>query len=404
MLRRSEQIAIKAEPETVGAMRAEIEKAFSPLESSPLRRKPLDIQKTASEDAIVASPQIAPAETSPPRRSSANRFDPVSEPAPVAREAEVNFVPKADRRKADRRGMDALRDEALKTLISRVEDKNFGGLRNRVPSGRGMNRMRIALVAVAIFAGGLAAYLATQTYPPAPVPVEVTAAAPLPVAAPTTQVLVAKTRIAVGEQLSPDLLEWTDWPDSALRPEYITVASSPDAMTEMVKSAARVQFFAGEPIRAEKLGDAGKGLLATLIDKGKRGVSVLVAAESAAGGFIVPDDRVDVVLTRATSAGQTSDTIVHNVRVLGINAQLIGGSEVEAPVADDAPAKSESFGKEAIATLELDPEQAEVMINSTAAGRLSLVLRPTLDVAESTTAEQQATNQEIRVTSPFWAK
>ncbi|WP_421761457.1 Flp pilus assembly protein CpaB [Devosia sp.] len=384
-------------------MRAEIEKAFSPLETSPLKRKPLDIQKPASEDPVVASPQIAPIETISPRRSS-NRFDPANEPAPPAREPEVNFAPKVDRRKADRRGMDALRDEALKTLISRVEDKNFGGLRNRVHWGRGMNRMRIVLVLVAVVAGGLAAYLATQTYTPAPAPVEVVAAPAVTVAAPTTQVLVAKSHIAVGEQLSADLLEWADWPDSALRPEYITVASAPDAMTEMSKSAARVQFFAGEPIRAEKLGEAGKGLLATLIDKGKRGVSVSVAAESAAGGFIVPDDRVDVVLTRATSMGQVSDTIVHNVRVLGINAQVIGGNEVEGPVSDDAPAKAESFGKEAIATLELDPEQAEVMINSTAAGRLSLVLRPTLDVAETTTAEQQATNQEIRVTSPFWAK
>ncbi len=403
MLRRSEQIAIKAEPETVGAMRAEIEKAFSPLESSPLRRKPLDIQKPASEDPVVASPQIAPTETISPRRSP-NRFDPANEPAPAAREPEVNFVPKVDRRKADRRGMDALRDEALKTLISRVEDKNFGGLRNRVHWGRGMNRMRIMLVLVAVVAGGLAAYLATQTYTPAPVPVEVVAAPPVAVAAPTTQVLVAKSHIAVGEQLNADLLEWTAWPDSALRPEYITVLTTPDAMTEMSKSTARVQFFAGEPIRSEKLGEVGKGLLATLIDKGKRGVSVMVAAESAAGGFIVPDDRVDVVLTRATTAGQVSDTIVHNVRVLGINAQVIGAETVEPPVSDAEPAKVESFGKEAIATLELDPEQAEVMINSTAAGRLSLVLRPTLDVTETSTAEQQATNQEIRVTSPFWAK
>src|ERR1700709_670595 len=75
---------------------------------------------------------------------------------------EPSFVPKVERRKSERRGMDALRDEALRNLISRGEDRNFGGMRSRVRWGRGMKPSRILLLVVAVMAGGLAAFLATQ--------------------------------------------------------------------------------------------------------------------------------------------------------------------------------------------------------------------------------------------------
>ena len=112
-----------------------------------------------------------------------------------------------ERRKGDRRGMDALRAEALQTLITRVEDKNFGGLRNRVQWSQKITPQRLVLLAVALLAGGLAAYLAMQHDQPA-----VAEAPVVEVKAVTVQVLVAKQAIGAGQRLSPTAVEWQDWP------------------------------------------------------------------------------------------------------------------------------------------------------------------------------------------------
>jgi pilus assembly protein CpaB len=300
------------------------------------------------------------------------------------------------RRGGDRRGMEALRAEALQSVLSKVEDKNFGGLRNRVQWRPNIAPSRIALLAVALVAGGIAAFLATQHEP---------IAAPAPVIeakAPTTQILVAKQEIGVGQRLSPGALEWQDWPEGALRAEYITVAAAPGALTDMAGSVARGEFFVGEPIRAEKLAPAGGGYLSALLDKGMRGVSVTVAAESASGGFVVPNDRVDVVLTRSSDTGRQSETILDNVRVLAINARL-GANGTSAPTENGDPS-AEVFSDQAIATLELSAPQAEAIINATTIGKLSLMLRATADATATDAVEQRTANAAIRVSSPFWTK
>ena len=355
--------------DAVGAMRAEIEKAFSPIESSPLRRG-------------QPKPELAASETRPPD------FERISSS-------------KAGRRKGDRRGMDALRDEALRNLISKVEDKNFGGLRDRVRWGRRMKPSRIALLLVAVAAGGLAAFLSMQREQPATAPVALAStqpAAPEIVKEARTQILVARQAIGVGQRLTPASVEWVDWPQGAVRPEYITAAAAPDAITDMAGSVARLEFVAGEPIHAQKLARTGEGVLAAVLGSGMRGVSVSVAAESASGGFIVPDDRVDVVVTRTSDIDQVSETILFNVRVLAINAQL------GAPKTTEEPAEPVVFTDQAIATLELDAEQAEVLISAGTAGKLSLVLRSILDTAQADRIEQSPVNQAIRISSPFWAK
>lgn len=305
---------------------------------------------------------------------------------------------RADRRQSDRRGMDQLRSEALKTLITRVEDRNFGGLRNRVNWPRRIGPSRIVLLAVALVAGGLAAFLVTQREQPAPV---VATPAPEVVKAPMTQILVAKSAFAVGQRLTADALQWQDWPDAALQPEYVTQAAAPDAIARMAGSTVRSEIFAGEPIRAQKLGSADGGYLSAVLDKGMRGVSVSVAAEAASGGFVVPDDHVDVVLTRDRNDNKDADskTILSNVRVLAINARLGNGTDASAATADPA---SQVFSS-AIATLELNPAQAEVIINATSLGKLSLMLRSNADTTDAAAAQERETNAAIRMSSPFWA-
>jgi pilus assembly protein CpaB len=175
-------------------------------------------------------------------------------------------------------------------------------------------------------------------------------------------------------------------------------SATPDAITDIAGSIARSEILAGEPIRAEKLVPAGGGFLSSILETGMRAVSVSVAADSASGGFVSPGDRVDVVLTRTLVSGQDSQIILRNVRVLAINAQL--GDTAAAP--DDAPA-SAAFANTAIATLELDPTEAQVIINATSIGKLTLMLRPVADAPASERADTAA-NAAIRLSSPFWTK
>ena len=309
-----------------------------------------------------------------------------------------------ERRKGDRRGMDALRAEALQTLITRVEDKNFGGLRNRVQWSQKITPQRLVLLAVALLAGGLAAYLAMQHDQPA-----VAEAPVVEVKAVTVQVLVAKQAIGAGQRLSPTAVEWQDWPETAIRPDYLTIAATPSAATDVAGSMARSEIFAGEPILQQKLAPAGHGFLSAILTSGMRGVSVTVAAASASGGFVVPNDHVDVVLTRASdTGGQESQTILRNARVLGINDRLSASAP---PAASSEPVdpSTQAFANEAIATLELDPTQAELIINASMTGRLSLMLRASTDTPAAATTptprgDDGATNAAIRLTSPFWKK
>ncbi|HZY51144.1 MAG TPA: Flp pilus assembly protein CpaB [Devosia sp.] len=245
-----------------------------------------------------------------------------------------------------------------------------------------MRVSRIVLLLVALIAGGLAAFLATRGggEPGQPPVTQVVQEA-------RAQVLIAKNNIGVGERLSAENVQWQDWPEGAVRAEYITSAGTPNAIDQMKGSVARFELFPGEPIQQNKLVRSDQGYLSAVLDKGMRGVSISVAAESASGGFIVPNDHVDVILTQGGPNGQqTSSTLLSNVRVLAINARLgetgkTGGSEDSSD--PNASPKSQVFPGTAIATLELDPPQAETIINASQLGRLSLALRSIVDFAPS---------------------
>ncbi len=327
---------------------------------------------------------------SPPEPAPRRVPEPEPRPDPV-------ISPFVERRRSDRRGMDALRAEALRAVISRVEDRNFGGLRERVSWPSRLKPSRLVLLLVALVAGGLAAYLATQreTAPaptPAPAAVEV-------VAAPTAKVLVAATDISVGQKISGASVGWVEWPLSTVNTSYITEEAAPDAIERVSGAVARSGFIAGEPIREEKLVEAAGGFLSAVLGEGKRGVSVMVAAQTASGGFIAPNDHVDVLLTRITDGAQDSDTVLYNVRVIAINSQLGDAGTVR-----DGQSDQTTFTGSAIATLELDPTEAEVITAASTMGQLSLVLRSAVDTSEPLPEEHRAANQAIRLTSPFWKR
>lgn len=238
-----------------------------------------------------------------------------------------------------------------------------------------MGVSRIILLVVALLAGGLAAFLAMRGTAPQQVVVE----GPTQVIEEKkAKVLVAKAPIGVGQRITAETIEWQAWPEFAVRPEYISEAAVPDAPTKMLDAVARFEFFPGEPIIDKKLVHSNQGYLSAVLTKGMRGVSVPVSADAAAGGFVLPNDRVDVVLSR----GGISQTILSNVKVLAIGTRL-GEAGTTGEKADPENPKADVFQGGTIATLELTPAQGEVIINASKIGVLSVVLRSIADFKPS---------------------
>jgi pilus assembly protein CpaB len=234
-----------------------------------------------------------------------------------------------------------------------------------------MNRARIVVLTIAIGAGGVAAFLASgsDTRPPTE-----------PVAQlQTVDVLVAKSDIALGQTLLADDMIWQIWPAATASSTFIRRNERPDATTQIAGSIARSPFIAGEPIREPKLIKAnGSGFMAAILPQGMRAISTEISPETGAGGFILPNDRVDVVLTRreknpdAKGLGDivVPEIILTNVRVLAI---------------DQAPKEKE--GQNAVVgktvTLELKPEQVPILAGARQAGVLSLALRSIADANQA---------------------
>jgi pilus assembly protein CpaB len=216
-----------------------------------------------------------------------------------------------------------------------------------------------------------------------------------------TQILVAKGPIGMGERLSAATVEWQDWPEGAIRPEYVTISAMPDAPSELTGAVARFEFFPGEPIRQQKLVTTDQGYLSAVLAKGMRGVSVPVTAASASGGYIVPNDHVDVLLSRQSEQGQISEVVLSNVRVLAIGDRLgeLGASGGATAAGTDANAgpQAQIFVDNTIATLELTPGQAENLVNAVSRGELSLSLRSITDFNDNSVTAQQATTTSVRV-------
>jgi len=231
-----------------------------------------------------------------------------------------------------------------------------------------MNKARIVVLTIAIGAGGVAAFLASgsDTRPPSEPVVQLQ----------TVDVLVAKSDIGLGQTLSADDMIWQTWPAATASNTFIRRNERPDATTQIAGSIARSPFIAGEPIREPKLIKAnGSGFMAAILPTGTRAISTEISPETGAGGFILPNDRVDVVLTRreknpdAKASGDiiVPEIILTNIRVLAID---------QAPKEKDG--QNSVIGK--TVTLELKPEQVPILAGARQAGVLSLALRSIADV------------------------
>ena len=237
-----------------------------------------------------------------------------------------------------------------------------------------MKPARLIILAVAILAAGLAGYLAL-TLSGSKTVVKMQAAEAVIKKEPTMQVLVAGANLPVGAKLIKDTMRWSAWPQSAVNEGLITKDAQPEAMKDLEGAIARFPMFEGEPIRLEKVADASARVMSSLLPAGKRAVATEISANTGAGGFILPNDRVDIIMVRrGDSGGYLTETILKNIRVLAIDQRI---------------QESEDGKKTAVgstATLELTPAQAKVVaVAQQIADRLTLALRSVADASEPDT-------------------
>jgi pilus assembly protein CpaB len=232
-----------------------------------------------------------------------------------------------------------------------------------------MKAARLVVLGVAVAAGGIAAFLAASNKPAPPPP-------PPPQAKlETVDVLVAKSDLTRGQVIGASDVGWQTWPAAAANSSFIKKSEQPNAPEQFIGAIVRVGMVAGDPIRGPYVVMAkGSGFLAAVLPPGMRASAIDISPETSAGGFILPDDRVDVVLTRRDKEAEkqtgvekfTSDTILRNIRVLAIDQTI-----------DDKNSGKTVLGK--TATLELTEPQAEMLNLSHQVGTISLTLRSIRD-------------------------
>jgi pilus assembly protein CpaB len=240
-----------------------------------------------------------------------------------------------------------------------------------------MSPMRLIILVVAAAAAIGAVFLVRSTQSPSPAE----AAAPAP-AAPqvqmTKEVLVARQAIPAGKFLAADDLRWTGWPDNSPTTSMVERKASPTALEDAVGAVARLEMVEGEPLTLNKIvhpGDAG--FMAALVSQGMRAVAIDINLDTAAGGFIHPNDRVDVIMTREVEgAGSSSmeamrsETILQNIRVLAIDTAY-------GPPAQEGQGGAIGGSR---AMLELSNADSTLLSSARRAGRLTLVLRSVADM------------------------
>jgi pilus assembly protein CpaB len=189
----------------------------------------------------------------------------------------------------------------------------------------------------------------------------------------TAEVLVLAQDVKMGDRLTPSNVTWQSWPSNHLRHNMILRTTRPAAMQELQGARARSNLFEGEPVNERKIiNPDSAGFMAAILPKGMRAISVRISAESGAGGFILPNDRVDVILITKRDGGKTlSETVLSNVRVLAIDQTFQTNEKGEQVV----------VGK--TATVELDPKQTEVLAMVESSGQLTLALRSLADQGDS---------------------
>jgi pilus assembly protein CpaB len=222
-----------------------------------------------------------------------------------------------------------------------------------------MSIRTVATLAVAVLLGLLAVFLVRSYVKSARGPAGQVATTA------TTPVVVAATPVERGAALAPAQLKVVNYPADAVP------AGAFRAVTDLTGAAAEKRvairsLAANEPILADKVsGPGGRMLLSTTLTEGMRAVSLRSNDIAGVAGFVLPGDRVDILLTREVGGSQVTQVLAENVRVLGVDQT--------SDEATDKPQVSRAV------TIEVTPEQAQKIPLAQAVGQVSLALRNIAD-------------------------
>jgi pilus assembly protein CpaB len=225
-----------------------------------------------------------------------------------------------------------------------------------------MNVRAVATLLAGVVLAGTAVYLVNQQLNTGPEKVAVAAEPPFEVA----NLVVAATDLEFGNRIDREHLRETPWPaDSMPEGAFSTIDELlGDGSEERV---ALKPVIKGEPVLATKVsGFGGRATLSALLPDNKRAFSIRVNDVSGVGGFLLPGDRVDILLTRTLGdrggrEDQVTDIILQNITVRGIDQ--IASEDQNKPVVVRT------------ATVEVTPEEAQKLALATQVGKLSLALR-----------------------------
>jgi len=176
--------------------------------------------------------------------------------------------------------------------------------------------------------------------------------------------------IARGAALKKEMFKVATFPrESVPQGAYSTVDQVMKSPDQNPRSAVK-DMVANEPVVASKLSGTGVNAnLSGVLAAGMRAVSVKASDVTGVGGFALPGDRVDVLLTRQVTSGQKTNSVLQvlaeNVRVLGVDQS----SDADKPTVPKA------------VTVEVTPQQAQAIALAQAVGEVTLALRQTSDTA-----------------------
>lgn len=239
-----------------------------------------------------------------------------------------------------------------------------------------MKTSQIIVLGVAVAAAGGAGLIAkNMTSAPKPTSVAVQKQPEKPALA-LKEVLVVSDNVPMGAPLDRNIMKWQAWPKDSLNEQFITRDEEGDAIDKLDGVVTRMAISQGEPVRKSRLIGFGRSFLSSVLPAGMRAVATQISVDTSAGGFILPNDYVDIIMTRrsndaSATGGFITETVLSNIRVLAIDQTI----------QEDPEGRKVRVGS--TATLELTAEQAKIItVAQQMADRLTLALRSVKDIQE----------------------
>ncbi|HHN73013.1 MAG TPA: Flp pilus assembly protein CpaB [Thermopetrobacter sp.] len=251
------------------------------------------------------------------------------------------------------------------------------------------NKRKVLLYSAAVGAALVAAVMAKSLVSsPPPKPAAQTKS--------VVRVLTVTRDINAGETIAANRLRWSELPRKFVTPGMIQEKKGALALNEVAMARARVPLFAGEPVMEQKLlFPEDGGYLSSVIAPGMRAIAFEVRVDTAVGGYVRPNDRVDIFLQRRGSRGSflrkgsklKAELVLKNVKVLAVdefnaaNTAKIKTDTKSKKRSRRAKATADYDPKPVTAVLEITPKQAKVLAKASIQGRLVMALRSLADKA-----------------------